>query len=1131
MEPRGPEPRETEQRRATVMFADLTGFTSLVEQAGDARAYVIVRECMTLLDGIARHYGASVDHHQGDAIMAVFGVPKAVEDAPRAAVNASIEMRRELARFNERQRLARPLDVHVGIETGPVISGETTGPLIREFHVVGDAVNTAARLKDMAPAGQIWVGGETWRATRDVFDFESMGALEVKGKRRQVRAFAVRSSRERVYRVRSGTRRPAFSELVGREEELTLLRAALGSLAAGRGRIVGIVGEPGIGKSRLVAEAMASSEGRRLSWLEGRCLSVGRNLRFHPFVDLFRSWFGLSGDEPDATALAGLAAALAEHAGEAATDEVTASLASLLGIPLPPEQQQRIELTRGDARERMLHQAVARVLTAAAARAPLVIAIDDLHWSDLSTLEMLEALLPLAVQQPLGFVLMFRPGHESTAERIRRYCRDALAPHYEEIPLAALDAADTRTLIENFFRGGELPRETREAIRERVAGNPFFAEEIVRSLLDEGAAEIREGGLVATERIHAFVIPGSVRDVLTARIDALERPRRQLLQLAAVMGDTFLAPVLEDVLEKSAAEELGALADANLIQPSAWGEGRWSFQHPLIQEVAYETIFEITRPELHRRVGESLERLLTRNAPGLQAMLAYHYGRAGDAARSEEYLFRAGTEAVRAAASNEALFFFRQAADVYVQLHGDRGDPDKRAQLEKHVGIAYFNRGQFPAAVERFDRALEALGDRTGAEGGRALWLRFALELLLVIPRLCRPPGKERMHPASDREREIIAVRSLRALAETLGPAFAFHTMSTLRLLLRLDPATVPNSGALMAGADGIFTFAGISPRLGRRVLALADARVAAGHVGEMRLYHAFMHFIHHFLVGDWSPEHTIDDALIEEGLRLGQLWEVGMSLDLDCEWSLARGDFARAERRIEQLREVADVYANQHTRVTAFSLGAFLAMEHDRLADAAAEIERYQDAVDTPGLLLVGHATRARILARQGRLEEAKGELEKARPLQRQAGRMMPFHESFPAVARFEVDVTSLGAAKHAAQRRALARSAKRSRARALALARKVAPRRPEVLRLAALHDAALGRHSRALASFENALAVASSLGARPEQARICADLARFLERDAPSATLGGRDAAAFRAEALRLRTEMGLPPESTAE
>ena len=161
-----------------------------------------------------------------------------------------------------------------------------------------------------------------------------MGALEVKGKSRPVRAFAVRSERENVYKARSGTRRPFFSELVGREKDLTLLRAALGSLAAGRGRIVGIVGEPGIGKSRLVAEAMASPEGGHATWLEGRCLSVGRNLRFHPFVDLFRSWFGLSGDEPDATALAALGATLGEHVGDAATPEVVASLATLLGIPL-----------------------------------------------------------------------------------------------------------------------------------------------------------------------------------------------------------------------------------------------------------------------------------------------------------------------------------------------------------------------------------------------------------------------------------------------------------------------------------------------------------------------------------------------------------------------------------------------------------------------------------------------------------------------------------------------------------------------------------------------------------------------------------------------------------------------------
>jgi class 3 adenylate cyclase/tetratricopeptide (TPR) repeat protein len=1123
MDPRQ-EPRETEQRRATVMFADVTGFTSLVESLGDAKAFVIVRELMGAIDAIARRYGASVDHHQGDAIMAVFGVPSAIEDAPRAAVNAAIEMRHEVARFRERHPTERPLDVHVGIDTGPVISGETTGPLIREFHVVGDTVNTAARLKDKATAGQIWVGVETWRATREVFDYEPMGVLEVKGKKRPVRTFAVRSAEQKLYKARSGTRRTVFSELVGREEELTLLRAALGSLASGRGRIVGVVGEPGIGKSRLVAEAMASPEGQRLTWHEGRCLSVGRNLRFHPFVDLFRAWFGLSGDEPDATAFATLGAALAEHVGDAATPEVVTSLATLLGMPLPPEEQQRSEAARGDARERMLHQAVSQVLVAAAAKAPLALALDDLHWSDLSSLELLEALLPLATTHPIGFVLMFRPSYEATSERLRRHCRTQHGAQYEEIPLAALDASEMRTLIENFFRGGSLPRETRDAIRERVAGNPFFAEEVVRALLDEGAAELKDGVLVATERIHGVVIPGSVRDALTARIDALPRPRRQVLQAASVMGERFLVPVLEDVLGKSAGEALDALAESGLVAPSAWGEGRWSFQHPLIQEVAYETIFEPVREELHRNMAEALERLLTPNAPALQAMLAYHHGRAGDVTRAEEYLFRAGAEATRAAASNEALYFFQQAADLYVRLHGDRGDPAKRARLEKHVGIAHFNRGQMAEALARFDAALDALGDPSGDTAGAMLWLRFVRDLLVVTPKLYFPGQLVRTRPATDREREIIEIRFRRGLAETLSPVFAFHVMSLLRWFLRLDPASVPSSGSILSGANGIFSWAGISFALGRRVLTLADERVAAGHAGELRLYHSFMHFVHHFLEGGWSPQIAIDDALIEDGIQLGQLWEALTSLDLDCEWSICRGDFRRAQRRIDQLNEVGDRFGNQLARSTAIGLSAFFAIEHDRLDEAFGEIGQYLEMADSAARQLVGHATRARILTRQGRLDEARAELAKVAPVRAAAGRLAPFHEGFAATAALELAVARVAEAEQRGERRAAERDARRSRRRALAVARKVAMRRPEVLRLSAELDAALGRRSRALRGFEKALAVASALGAKPEQARICESLARVLAAD--GTTLGGRDAASHRAEAERLRAEIGLEP-----
>ncbi|MBW2374335.1 MAG: AAA family ATPase, partial [Deltaproteobacteria bacterium] len=322
---------EAERRRAAVVFADLSGFTAMTEKVGAEQAYPVVASCLQILDDVARAHGGTVDHYLGDCVMALFGVPHAIEDAPRAALNAAIDMRRRIRAFNDAHDLAVPVDVHTGVATGLGIAGDISGPLIREFAVMGDHVDRADALCHAAEPGEIRLDDATHHATREVFQFREAERLELPGSDGLEASFELLSTAPRLHRARLGAERQVFSELVGREEELAKLREGLAALERGEGGVASLEAEAGLGKSRLLAELRGSYQAA--VWLGGRALSNGRNLSYHPIADLVRSWAGIDDDDDEARARQKIDAGV----GALLPDQVEATaplLANLMGAPL-----------------------------------------------------------------------------------------------------------------------------------------------------------------------------------------------------------------------------------------------------------------------------------------------------------------------------------------------------------------------------------------------------------------------------------------------------------------------------------------------------------------------------------------------------------------------------------------------------------------------------------------------------------------------------------------------------------------------------------------------------------------------------------------------------------------------------
>lgn len=1121
---------DTERRRSTVMFADITGFTAMSEKMDPGDAYPIVAGCLQLLEDITRKHGGTVDKYLGDCVLAMFGVQEAIEDAPRAALNAAIEMLAAVRSYSEELRLDRPLDVHIGINTGLGITGDISGPVVREFALMGDPVDVASRLCDEASAGEVYVGPETARLTEGDFSYRPRGEVRLKGSDEAFACAELLSRKQRTHRAQIGIGRKIFADLIGRDEELAQLRAAVTGLAKGRGGIISLMGEAGLGKSRLLAELMGSQEARSVTWLEGRSLSVGAQLSYHPFADLLRSWAGIGDDDPDEEIPGKVGAALRDLVPEL-FEELFPGVAMLMGLKLDKESvgSQGLE---GSGADKVIRRSILEPLRAAARRQPVALVFDDLHWADLSSIELLDPLLRLADEERLLFINVFRPNFAATSDHVLGLVRERYPDRHREITLEPLEAAASKQLIHSLFRGAEVPLRLRETIEVRTGGNPFFVEEVVRSMLDAGAIEYRDGRLLATAKIRDVIVPGTVQEVIMARVDKLPQSKRQLLQLASVVGHGFHYSILEDVFGASERlrSELEDLVEMQFLIPWERLQGEeYAFHHPLIHEVTYDSLLHERRAELHRRVGEAAERCLPETLPGYHAMLAFHFGRGRDAERAETYLFRAGDEAAASAASNEALQFFQQASELYLELHGDGGDPRKKSLLEKNIGLALYNRGKLIEACRHFDQAIEELGQRVPRKVPR-LALRLCWDLPALLANVYLPFRRNNRRSAEPQRRELVDIMFRRGLAQTTADPkrFVFDNIACMHELSKIDPKTHPDAAAIYSGAIGFFSYGGVSFGLGERFLKLASDLFESGAHRDMYCYFQVVSFVHHFLRGDWSAQHDVDPELLERSRRSGQLWEVTTYLGLDAERWIRRGEFDTARERMARIDEIWDTYEYDLAKTNHYALPLFLSIEQRHLGRALQQANSYYEENPEDLLHILALSEKAEVQVLAAELDDAEVTLDKAAELVKRVGLTPPFHLSAYRRSRLLFDVAKFEGAIGADQRKevlAWRRRAARSARAATGIAKWVASRRPAVYRLAGRSAWLAGQRRRAAHWWTESLRAARALGMQPELGRTHQELAvRLGETDRWENELCGASVGDHRREAERIFENLGL-------
>jgi hypothetical protein len=398
-------------------------------------------------------YEGTVNEMTGDGIMALFGAPIALEDACQRAIRSALAIHREINEFSDqlkREKRIPAVRMRIGINTGPVVVGTLGNDLRVDFKAVGDTVNLASRMEGLADPGTIYVTEDTFKLTEGFFRFEALGKKKVKGKEEPIPVYKVLSAKDDVYRSRLGSERRIYSVMVGRDSELDRLKRQVLNVITGQGSVVNIIGEAGIGKSRLVAELKRWEDMKRVTLLEGRTISIGGNLSFHPITDLLKQWMGIRQDDDQVEAFYKLQNGLRDFF-PVEVGEVLPFVATLMGITLSGKYAERVKGLEGEALAKLILKSLRDLLIRAAERSPLMIILEDLHWADTSSIELMESLFRLAETQGILFINLFRPGFPETGEQILKTLKERLPMYHLEIVLEPLDERTSEALIGNML--------------------------------------------------------------------------------------------------------------------------------------------------------------------------------------------------------------------------------------------------------------------------------------------------------------------------------------------------------------------------------------------------------------------------------------------------------------------------------------------------------------------------------------------------------------------------------------------------------------------------------------------------------------------------------------------------------
>jgi class 3 adenylate cyclase/tetratricopeptide (TPR) repeat protein len=935
---------EGERRLATVVRADVRESTSLLERIGSEAWGEIMNCVLQMLGSEICRLGGEVSQFLGDGLMAFFGVTTTHEDDPERAVLAALAMQRAMKAYAAElvEREGIELLLRVGVNTGEVIA-TTIGDSRQhsEDTALGEAIALAARMESAAEPGTVLVSKNTYRLVQPLFEWEALGEIAVKGISQPVAVYRPLAHKGLPGKARgiAGLESP----LVGRRAEFRALQEAVKRLRAGVGGIVTLVGEAGIGKSRLVAELRKEEPGEQdpnLQWVTSGSLSRGTSVAYLPWLDVLRGLLGVTLDDPPAS----VRDALQERVE--GLEDVYPFLARLLSLPLGAEVETTLENVEGERLKVSTFRAVEALIEEVAQERSLVVVLEDLHWADPISIELLKELLALTDRGiPLLFICVFRPETEHGCWDIKETAARFYRHRHMDIWLDPLSAAESEELLGNLLRVEGLPSELGSSVLSHAEGNPLYVEEIIRSLIDGGTIERDEatGGWRAARGVAAIAIPETLHGVLMARIDRLEEGTRRVLKLAAVVGRIFRYRVLAAITheERELERHLLTLQREEMIRERARvPELEYIFRHHLVHEAAYRSLLRKERRVFHRQVAGALEEFFPERLEEQAGLLARHWERAGEPEKALKYLLQAGDRARRLGASLEAVDFYQRALQSAAELEAG-GEGTELHRIHESLGDVYLvNLSRHDEALEHYRSFLaSARSEEDVARGARKVAGVHLLRGNLTEARKHYETALDRLRP-------------LLPLAEASRVHFGLSYLLVYRN--RLDEAEEQAQAALE-----------IARQVGD-TRGLADANKVLGVIAAQR--------------GDLEAACEYDERSLKFYRQLGDLARTAQACNNVGDSYRLLGQMGRALERLEEGLELARRIGDTRDEALLLQTEAELYLDQGEWEEAIAHLEQALPLAERSGAvarMIEVHRILGSAYVGVGRLEEARHHLE----------------------------------------------------------------------------------------------------------------------------------------------------------
>jgi len=662
---------EGERKLVTVFFADVANYTTLSEKLDPEEVHQIMDGCFKILMDEIHRYEGTINQFTGDGVMALFGAPISHEDHAQRACFAALAVQKAISLYGKKIEKDCSIEfvMRIGLNSGPVIVGSIGDDLRMDYTAIGDTTNLASRMENLARPGTVLISENTQKLVKDYFELKPFGKLDIKGKEEPQKAYELIKPGEIETRIDASAAK-GLTRFVGRKRSLPALMEPLEKVKSGSGQVVGIVGEAGVGKSRLLLEMKNRLPKDEYIWLEGRCIHYGGSMAYLPILDILRSYFDIQEGDREFIIKKKMEEKILQL-----DERIKRSLSpfqELLSVKVDDEYYLQLDLTVKKLRK---FEAIRDLLIKESENQPIIVVIEDLHWMDKTSGEFIQYLIDSLPNSRIMLILLYRPEYTH---------QWGSKSYYTKIGLDQLGTTSSSKLVQVILEDGVAVPELRDLVLSKAGGNPLFVEEITHSLLENGFIKRKDQEYVLTRKASEIEVPDTIQGIIAARLDRVEETLKRIMQVASVIGREFAFRILQSItgMKEDLKTCLLNLQGLEFIyEKQLFPELEYIFKHALTQEVAYSSLLVKRRKEIHEKIGNVIEDLNSERLEEYYEVLAYHYERSDNNDKAFTYMDLANKKTCKASAMEDAIGYFYKAMEILDSMPDTMGNQERRISL------------------------------------------------------------------------------------------------------------------------------------------------------------------------------------------------------------------------------------------------------------------------------------------------------------------------------------------------------------------------------------------------------------------------------------------------------------------